>query len=250
MPWSLHGDGDVRSRLCRTRDLVRYNDEGEVLFVGRKDAQLKVRGQRIEMQEIEHHINSIGIVDEGLVVLPKSGIYADGLIAIVHGKKNHKNTTNQNADGQLDAYLFEGAEQAKGHLKNNLPGYMILTVWLGVSHLPLTQTGKLNQNKKIARLAPYSLFKVALNGLTAHLQTIENDCISLQKDQSTPENRLKNNYYVVAPKFLKTAFNGFNERAKDPVTGAEVVVHLLLEDHYPSSTQWEYVSDKMQQVPW
>jgi NAD(P)-dependent dehydrogenase (short-subunit alcohol dehydrogenase family) len=108
----------------------------------------------------------------------------------------------------------------------------------------------LDPNKKMARSAPYGSSKVALNGLTAHLQTIENDRVALEKDQSTAGGGPKVNYYVVAPGFLKTAFTRFNERAKDPLAGAEVVVRLLLDNQYPGGTQWEFVGDKMQQVPW
>ncbi|KGO45060.1 AMP-dependent synthetase/ligase [Penicillium expansum] len=44
------------SRFYRTGDLVRYNEDGTIRFVGRKDTQVKVRGQRVELGEIEHAI--------------------------------------------------------------------------------------------------------------------------------------------------------------------------------------------------
>ena len=46
-----------RRRLYKTGDLVRYKPDGKLLFVGRKDAsQLKVRGQRVEIGDVEHHV--------------------------------------------------------------------------------------------------------------------------------------------------------------------------------------------------
>jgi NAD(P)-dependent dehydrogenase (short-subunit alcohol dehydrogenase family) len=108
--------------------------------------------------------------------------------------------------------------------------------------------------KKMYRSPPYGSSKVALNGLTAHLQTVENDRIESQKEKNqgnVVSGGLKVNYYSVAPGFLKTALTRFNERGKDPFAGAEVVVQLILDDgQYPGGTQWEFEQGKMQQVPW
>ncbi|KAL7771437.1 hypothetical protein CFE70_001380 [Pyrenophora teres f. teres 0-1] len=43
-------------RLYKTGDLVQYNDDGNLICLGRKDSQVKLRGQRIELGEIEHHL--------------------------------------------------------------------------------------------------------------------------------------------------------------------------------------------------
>ncbi|KAE8849621.1 hypothetical protein PTNB85_00037 [Pyrenophora teres f. teres] len=43
-------------RLYKTGDLVQYNDDGELICLGRKDSQVKLRGQRIELGEVEHHL--------------------------------------------------------------------------------------------------------------------------------------------------------------------------------------------------
>ncbi|KAE8822468.1 hypothetical protein HRS9122_10515, partial [Pyrenophora teres f. teres] len=45
-----------RGRLYKTGDLVQYNDDGNLVCLGRKDSQVKLRGQRIELGEIEHHL--------------------------------------------------------------------------------------------------------------------------------------------------------------------------------------------------
>jgi NAD(P)-dependent dehydrogenase (short-subunit alcohol dehydrogenase family) len=104
--------------------------------------------------------------------------------------------------------------------------------------------------KKMHRSPPYGTSKVAVNGLTAHLQTAENDRVAAAG--SADEGGPKVDYYTVAPGFLKTAFTRFNERGKDPYAGAEVIVQLILDEagEYSGGTQWEFEQGKMQQIPW
>ncbi|KAG9375632.1 hypothetical protein A1F94_013770 [Pyrenophora tritici-repentis] len=57
--WLLEGcdqHAGRRGRLYKTGDLVYYNADGNLVYVNRKDAQVKVRGQRVELGEIEHHV--------------------------------------------------------------------------------------------------------------------------------------------------------------------------------------------------
>ena len=100
--------------------------------------------------------------------------------------------------------------------------------------------------KPMHRSPPYGTSKVAVNGLTAHLQTGETDRKRTNKNEDRPMIK----YYAVAPGFLKTAFTRFNEHGKDPIAGAEVVVQLINDDHYPGGTQWEFEEGQMRQVPW
>ncbi len=56
--WLKNGGGNTpgrQGRLYKTGDLVRYDNAGNLVYVGRKDTQVKVRGQRVELGEIEHH---------------------------------------------------------------------------------------------------------------------------------------------------------------------------------------------------
>ena len=53
-----------RETIYKTGDIVRYNEYGEIEYVGRKDFQIKHMGYRIELGEIEVNLSSIGGVDE------------------------------------------------------------------------------------------------------------------------------------------------------------------------------------------
>ncbi|KFY76366.1 hypothetical protein V499_03977 [Pseudogymnoascus sp. VKM F-103] len=57
--WAEHFGLGRRRRFYKTGDLVRYNPDGTLNFMGRKDTQVKLRGQRLELGEIEHHLELI-----------------------------------------------------------------------------------------------------------------------------------------------------------------------------------------------
>ncbi|KAI0405070.1 acetyl-CoA synthetase-like protein [Xylaria palmicola] len=65
------GRAGRRGRLYKTGDLVRYRPDGGLVFVGRKDTQVKIRGQRVELSEVEHVLRGHVGVDEAIAVLQK-----------------------------------------------------------------------------------------------------------------------------------------------------------------------------------
>jgi len=62
-------DTDAAKRLYKTGDLAKYTSDGTIEFLGRKDQQVKVRGYRIELDEIEQLIHKNPLVDQSVVVL-------------------------------------------------------------------------------------------------------------------------------------------------------------------------------------
>ena len=91
----------------------------------------------------------------------------------------------------------------------------------------------------------YGSSKVGLNGVTVHMQGEEND-------RAKKEGIVGIKYYAVAPGFLKTAFTGFREGAKDPKEGAEVVTRIVLdeEEKYPGGKYWQFRDGEMVEVAW
>ncbi|OCK97824.1 short chain dehydrogenase/reductase family protein [Cenococcum geophilum 1.58] len=130
-------------------------------------------------------------------------------------------------------------------LLHKSPDPKVINITSGLGSIANTLT------KKMGRLPPYGASKVGMNGLTAHMQTAENDRIAAEevKGEGIKEGRIK--YYVVAPGLLKTALTSFH-LGKDPKDGTGAVVRLIedQEGKYPAGTQWEFVEEEMRVVPW
>ncbi|HEY0546553.1 MAG TPA: amino acid adenylation domain-containing protein [Pyrinomonadaceae bacterium] len=116
------------ARLYRTGDLVRYLPEGDIEFLGRMDFQVKVRGFRIELEEIESVLNGHPSVRQNVVVTREDTPGEKRLIAYVV------------TDGQPLT-----VEQLRGYLKEKLPAYMIPSVFLVLKNFPLTPSGKIDR---------------------------------------------------------------------------------------------------------
>jgi amino acid adenylation domain-containing protein len=120
-------------RIYRTGDLVKYNEYKEVIYIGRKDTQIKHRGYRIELGEIETAVSSALEIEQCCAIYDN----ADKQIVIFVTPEN----INKNA-------LY-------AHIKNMLPNYMLPGLIVSRASMPL------NQNGKIDRLAlTYSLKEV------------------------------------------------------------------------------------------
>lgn len=70
-------------RLYKTGDLVRLDMDGCLTFIGRKDSQVKVRGQRIELGEVEHALLACDSVDDAVVVLQHDDKQGARMVAFV-----------------------------------------------------------------------------------------------------------------------------------------------------------------------
>ncbi|KAK3396835.1 hypothetical protein B0T20DRAFT_500273 [Sordaria brevicollis] len=156
--WLVAGHGDAhpgrRGRLYKTGDLVRYDADGSgaFVFVGRKDAQVKLRGQRVELVEIEHHLRAklpAGVKIAAEVIKPSggdptlvaflaetssTGISAkDALQTVVEGELTFS--------PELQAAL-EGIEEALGV---DLPRYMVPNAYIPLREMPSLVSGKIDR---------------------------------------------------------------------------------------------------------
>lgn len=114
-------------KMYRSGDLARWLPDGNIEYLGRIDQQVKVRGYRIELQEIETVLRMIeGITDAAVI----TKAYAGG-------------------DNQILAYVVSSQSMSMNELreklKEQLPDYMIPAGILKIDEIPMTKSGKLNQ---------------------------------------------------------------------------------------------------------
>ncbi len=119
---------DPDARLYRTGDMARLLPSGIVEFLGRRDSQLKIRGFRVELGEIEATLSKAPHVHQCIVVARKDGTGDARLIAYVRGE------TGRDAVGD-----------AQSHARSLLPLYMIPAQWVPVDSFPLTPNGKVDR---------------------------------------------------------------------------------------------------------
>ena len=118
-------------RLYKTGDLARWLPDGTIAYIGRKDSQVKVRGFRIEVGEVENAISSLSEVNQ-CCVLAKADSHGDKrLIAYVVLKS--------------DLEKSEWKELLQSALQRSLPEYMVPQLWVALEEMPLTSNGKLDR---------------------------------------------------------------------------------------------------------
>lgn len=140
-------DVDER-RWYLTGDIVRWDHTGVLHFVGREDDQVKVRGFRVELGEIEARLLAQpGIVDAAVVVTEGAGLAAylvmDNAAQDIADSRVVGANVFKEDDG-LDPTPLDGA-QFSDALYEKLPAYMVPTAYVQLPALPLTPNGKVNR---------------------------------------------------------------------------------------------------------
>ncbi len=115
------------ARVFRTGDLARYRPDGVIEFLGRLDQQIKIRGFRVELGEIEAVLHEHPAVSQ-CVVLPRTdrGTQHTNLVAYI---------VSTLAQGQLVTIL-------RTYLQERLPEYMLPDAFVGMTQFPLSSNGK------------------------------------------------------------------------------------------------------------
>ena len=127
-------DVETGSRLYRTGDMARYLPDGNIEFLGRVDFQVKLRGFRVELGEIETVIRENHEVRDAITVLREDEAGEKLLVAYVLMEDT----------GNADGMEFK-PQELRGFLNERLPQYMIPGVFVQIDSVPLTPSGKVDR---------------------------------------------------------------------------------------------------------
>lgn len=145
--WISDEPSQHRRRVYKTGDLVRYNADGSLQLLGRRDGQVKIRGQRIELDEVDHHlIESLEIQAPSIkgfstavdVVRPTDDPEKSYLVAFLALESGIAEAT---ADGSFDELTSAVLRRMQSHL----PPYMIPSTVIPLEEIPTTDSKKINR---------------------------------------------------------------------------------------------------------
>ncbi len=120
-------DGSFK-RIYRTGDIARYLPDGNIEYLGRRDTQVKIRGNRVEIGEIEVLINQLDDIQQAVVIAREDVPGNKRLVAYLISTKNEKNT-----------------DEVRKHLEAHLPDFMLPSAYVWLSELPKTTSGKVDR---------------------------------------------------------------------------------------------------------
>jgi|GEM_PF-4781509 len=113
------------SVLYKTGDLVKWNEQGNLIFHGRNDFQVKIRGFRIELAEVSSAIEKYQNISKAIVTVGGEG-------------------ENKMLCSYIKADVVVNLKKLKEFLKRNLPGHLIPNTIIQIDKIPLTESGKID----------------------------------------------------------------------------------------------------------
>ncbi|MEH2404597.1 MAG: amino acid adenylation domain-containing protein [Nostoc sp.] len=120
-----------KSRLYKTGDLARYLPDGQIEYLGRIDYQIKLRGFRIELGEIETALLQHPAIKEGVVIVREDTSNENNLVGYIVVE------TGQDS--------LQVISQLRRFLKQQLPDFMVPTIFMALEAMPLTPNGKVDR---------------------------------------------------------------------------------------------------------
>ena len=129
-------------RMYKTGDIAVLNQDGELEFAGRRDNQIKMRGYRVELDEIEHAVMRLDQVNESAVVAIKDNFGDVNIVSFY------------TSDTELQS------ESIQAGLRAMLPHYMIPSQMICLAALPTTPHGKIDKRALKAMKSEYDVEKI------------------------------------------------------------------------------------------
>lgn len=151
-------------RLYKTGDLVRYNQDGSLQILGRKDTQVKVRGQRVELEEVEHHLRRFlpeaKIVAETVTIAETSSAILAAFFCLEAVSESQAQTSTHKNAAAVDQAAIKTisslATRLGDEMSKCLPPYMVPSIYVPVAAMPMTATDKTDRKRLRALAASLS----------------------------------------------------------------------------------------------
>lgn len=140
--------------MYRTGDLVRWQSDGSIEYIGRNDHQVKIRGHRIELHEIEQVLNQLDFIQQSAV--------------IVHGEDIKHIVAYCVVDTKIDS------KDIQKRLAEFLPEHMVPSAIMAVESLPMTINGKLD-----VKLLPRPIFNNSQKTYEKPANKLEQQCCDI-----------------------------------------------------------------------
>ncbi|MEM9919956.1 MAG: condensation domain-containing protein, partial [Bacteroidota bacterium] len=163
----------TEGKMYETGDVGRWNAKGEIEFLGRNDNQVKVRGYRIELEDIETHLNQIPQIADSVVVVKKGMQQEASLIAYVKMAEPLETT------------------DIIRQLQQTLPVYMIPHTIVPLDHFPLTPNQKVDRKSLAQRAIEYQAqddYEAAQSKLEKQLQCFWQEVLDVDRSIGMQDN--------------------------------------------------------------
>ncbi|RYP26368.1 hypothetical protein DL767_008072 [Monosporascus sp. MG133] len=149
--WAPQRDVKHWSRFYRTGDLAHHSPDGAILYCGRKDTQVKIRGQRVELGEIESQIKSRLASARHVAVDAIRRESGETLVAFISSESTEDSESLQTNVGTTqniispDEATSSGLVELAEFLKTTLPAYMVPSHFLRLRCMPFSSSMKLDR---------------------------------------------------------------------------------------------------------
>lgn len=154
-------DEPTRRRFYKTGDLVRNNTDGTIRYIQRKDSQIKLHGQRLELGEIEYHIKTLLTEAQHVAVDLATAKSSTTLLAFLQFRDQSL------INGHMEDVILPMTDALRARLSNipalladRLPSSMVPSGFIVLRQIPTTTSGKLDRKalrQIVSELSPNQL---------------------------------------------------------------------------------------------
>ncbi|KAJ6123997.1 hypothetical protein N7471_011314 [Penicillium samsonianum] len=237
------------NRVYKTGDLVQYASDGSIRFMGRKDMQVKLRGQRIELGEIEHCLNQCLEVSSLVVDVIKPRNNSALLVAFILRGQAEKTDPKKLLCDPEDEFR-SSIIQAEAQLRTQLPGYMVPNLDRKrlrehTSSLPLEDLQRYAAAKQDKRY-PSTPQEEVVHGLVTRLLGLKPEVVGMDDTM----------FSLGGDSITAMRLAGLALETGKKLTVADIFAHpklcdmaLVMEDSDPDSAHKQYKSFSLIQTP-